>query len=100
MKNMEYRLRYLPLAKQDIDEIEQYLSRFYPSTVGRFFEELQHSMRLLQDSPDMGENYRQYRRLVVQKYLVFYKVNHEECLVDIYRILRGTVDIERHVSKK
>jgi len=99
MKNMGYELRFLPLAKQDIDEIEQYLSRFYPSTARKFFAELQYSIQLLQDTPDMGEIYRQYRRLVVQKYLVFYKVSHEECLVDIYRILRGTVNVEKHISK-
>ena len=32
---MEYKIRYLPLAVQDLHEIAGYLSGFYPGSAGR-----------------------------------------------------------------
>ena len=97
---MEYNLRYLPLAKQDIDAIDKYLSGFYSSTAGKFFSELQRQLQTLKSNPEIGEPYQRYRRLVVQKYLVFYMVNHDDRVIDIYRILRGAYDIEKHIAKE
>ena len=57
-------------------------------------------MKTLISAPEIGEAYGQYRRLVVQKYLVFYKVNHEEQVVDVYRVLRGSIDIEKQITKE
>ena len=90
-------MRYLPLAMQDISEIDEYLSHFYPSTAANFFAELQKHLKTLISTPEIGEEYRQYRRLVVKKYLVFYKVNYEERVVYVYRILRGSIDIEKRL---
>ena len=93
-------MRYLPLARQDISEIDEYLSSFYPSTAAKFFAEFQKHLKTLISAPEVGEAYGQYRRLVVQKYLVFYKVNHEERVVDIYRILRGSIDVEKQIVRE
>ena len=100
MKNMGYSLRYLPLAMHDISDIDEYLSRFYPSTAAKFFTELQKHLKTLISAPEIGEAYGQYRRLVVQKYLVFYKINYEEQVVDVYRVLRGSIDVEKQIVRE
>lgn len=37
---MTYKIRYLPLAVQDLNEIARYLSGFYPKTASRVLKEL------------------------------------------------------------
>ena len=91
-------MRYLPLAGADLEAIDAYLSDFYPGTAGRFFADLKEKLLLLQETPEMGAVYRQYRRLIVGQYLVFYVVNQEAACVDIYRIIRGTSDIGRQLN--
>jgi hypothetical protein len=39
----EYSVKLLGKAEDDLDEICEYLSRFYPGTVGRFLEVLEES---------------------------------------------------------
>nr|AGS51927.1 hypothetical protein [uncultured bacterium contig00002] len=46
--------------------------------------------------PEYPEN-TDYRRMLVGNYMVFYKVNEAEKQIDIYRILRASWDIPKHV---
>ena len=77
---MTYKIKYLPLAVQDLNEIARYLSGFYPKTARRVLKELREKITKLGDTPKMCEVYRldpAYRRMVVDQYLVFYRVNDE-----------------------
>jgi len=38
------------------------------------------------------------RKIVISKYLVFYKVNDKKKTIEIYRILPGSWDIARYLS--
>ena len=38
--SMTYKIQYLPLAVQDLNEIARYLSGFYPKTASRVLKEL------------------------------------------------------------
>lgn len=40
MNSTTYKIKYLPLAVQDLKEIAQYLSGFYPNTASRVLHEL------------------------------------------------------------
>lgn len=44
---MKYDIRYLPAAEKDLDSIASYLSQFYPGTLSRFFEKLEHQVTSL-----------------------------------------------------
>jgi plasmid stabilization system protein ParE len=72
----EYRVNLLGLAEDDLDEICEYLSRFYPGTVGRFLEALDQAFDNAGHNPRMYQPYewdKDYRRIVVHDYLAFYE---------------------------
>lgn len=91
---MDYKVDYLSVAEQDIDDIGAYLSQFYASTFKKFMRSLKKSISHLKTSPYLGVPYRDYRKLVVGVYLVFYKVDEEQKTVRIYRVLHGARDTE------
>lgn len=94
MKNMSYEIEYLPVAELDLEEIADYLSRFYPSTLKKFMNILEKHLSSLQDMPYIGTEYGGYLKLVALDYLVFYKVLEEQNLIKIFRVLHGARDSE------
>lgn len=99
---MNYKIRYLPMADEDIEVLADYLSRFYHSTADQVLGEMEQRLNRLQDHPLMCEVYADdsfYRRMVVSDYLVFYHVNEQNRTVDIHRVLRGSWDIKNHLPK-
>jgi addiction module RelE/StbE family toxin len=89
---MVYEVKLLRKAAKDIEEICQYLSQFYPGTPGRFLDELEKTLDGLAQNPYMSVEYegnKAYRRLIVQDYLVFYKIAKPGRVVKIYRVLHG-----------
>ena len=67
---MTYKIKYLPLAVQDLNEIARYLSGFYPKTASRVLKELREKIAKLGDTPKMCEVYRldpAYRRMVIDR---------------------------------
>ncbi|MCL2838743.1 MAG: type II toxin-antitoxin system RelE/ParE family toxin [Oscillospiraceae bacterium] len=91
---MGYSIVYLPAAKQDIENIAEYLSQFYANTFKNFMITLEKAIFNLENMPYIGSEYKDYRRLVVEDYLVFYKVNDTNGIVKIYRVLRGAQGVE------
>jgi addiction module RelE/StbE family toxin len=97
---MGYKLRYLDLAKIDVKEIKEYLTQFYPSTPAKFLTALKEKITSLSDMPYRYEAYADnpaYRKLSVYDYLVFYKVDEENKVVKIHRVLHGARDISRYL---
>ena len=93
---MTYKIKYLPLAVQDLNDIARYLSGFYPKTASRVLKELREKI-----TPKMCEVYRldpAYRRMVVDQYLVFYRVNDENRIVEIHRVLRGAWNLPQYLE--
>ena len=98
---MMYKIKYLPLAVQDLNEIARYLSGFYPKTASRVLKELREKITKLGDPPKMCEVYRldpAYRKMVVDQYLVFYRVNDENKIVEIHRVLRGAWNLPQYLE--
>jgi len=98
---VKYQIVFLPEARGDSEEIRQYLSQYYESTVRNFFSLLKNRIDSLKTNPFMAPVYPgrpSYRRLVVDDYLVFYKVDEDKKLIEIHRILHGSRDIGRYIS--
>lgn len=98
---MRFEIRYLPLAVQDLDQMTEYLLRFYPDTAGKALHEMEQKLAMLSEMPEMCEVYAPrsfYRRMVAGKYLVFYHVNERQHTIDVYRVLRGSWNIEGRLS--
>ena len=90
--SMTYKIKYLPLAVQDLNDIARYLSGFYPQTARRVLKEMREKITKLGDTPRMCEVYAldpTYRKLVADQYLVFYHVNENVKVVEIHRVLRA-----------
>ncbi|MCL1837430.1 MAG: type II toxin-antitoxin system RelE/ParE family toxin [Treponema sp.] len=93
---MDYEVKLLGLAERDIDEICQYLSQFYPGTPGRFLDALEKNFENISNNPKMFPKYeynKEFRRSITGDFLVFYKIDEENNLVRIYRILHGKRNI-------
>lgn len=98
---MTYKIKYLPLAVQDLNDIARYLSSFYPKTTGHVLKEMREKITKLGDAPNICEIYRldpTYRRMVIDQYLVFYRVNDETKVVEIHRILRGSWNLPQYLT--
>jgi addiction module RelE/StbE family toxin len=96
---MQYKVNFLELAKQDRLNIQNYLRRFYPNTPKKFITHLKQSIENLKTMPFMYAQYewnRNYRKIVVDKYLVFYKVDEGSKTINIYRILPGSWDLSKY----
>jgi plasmid stabilization system protein ParE len=97
---MRYIVRFLPLAKEDKKQIRNYLRQFYPGTPIRFSADLKKNIAAIKDNPYMWPEYPEYpvyRRMFCGNYLVFYKVNDDDKIVEIHRILRASWDIPKHL---
>ena len=97
---MKYKIAFLPEAKADAEEIRQYLSQYYESTVRNFFTMLKKRTNLLKSNPFMAPPYQDrpvYRQLVVEEYLVFYKVDEGNQSIKIHRILHESKEIDRYI---
>ena len=98
---MNYRVIYLPESRNDTREIRQYLTQYYRSTSKSFFTLLRKRINSLKSNPFIAQQYPEkpsYRRLVVEDYIVFYKVFEDRKLVEIHRILHGSREIDRYIS--
>ena len=98
---MTYKIKYLPLAVQDLNEIARYLSGFYPKTASRVLKEMREKITKLGETPKMCEIYPldpAYRKMIVDQYLVFYQVNESAGIVEIHRILRGAWNLPQYLE--
>ena len=98
---MTYKIKYLPLAVQDLNDIARYLSGFYPQTARRVLKEMREKITKLGDTPRMCEFYAldpTYRKLVADQNLVFYHVNENVKVVEIHRVLRGSWNLPQYLE--
>ena len=95
--NYNYKLKFLPLASDDTNQIKRRLLQFYPGTVGKFMDELKKQVKLVKKSPYMFVAYERnpkYRKMIVLDYIAFYTVEDDKKLIQVYRILYGMRDFE------
>ena len=97
-ESMDYKVEIFPIAKQDLLDIAAYLSQFYESTFAKFIESFERQIGHLAQMPYMGTVHRNFRRLIVSDYLVFYVVNEETRTVEVRSIIHGTRNISAHLN--
>ena len=98
---MSYRPVYTDDARQDMADIAEYLSQFYPSTARNFSDEMKKKVRLLKDNQYMYPVYEDdpyFRRMVINDYLFFYNVNEDRHLIIIHRIIHSSRDINKIIK--
>ena len=98
MESENYRIRYTPLAYEDLDEIDTYISTVLlnPQAALNLLDEMEESINRLQQFPLIGSELEDpylaskgYRKLVVQNYLVFHLVDQAQKEVIIMRVMYG-----------
>jgi len=97
---MKYKMIFLPEAEKDSQEIRQYLSQYYENTAQNFFALLKKRINMLKSNPLIAQVCQErppYRRLVVESYILFYRVDEVKKLIEIHRILHGSMDIGRYI---
>lgn len=100
----KHKIKYTPAAVDDMDEIFSYISQDHITNAEILLERLNGEIVKLADFPNMGsvlsdeENtiiQRGYRFIVVQPYLVFYRITDNTII--IHRILHGRRDYLREL---
>lgn len=98
------KIKYTPAAVDDMDEIFSFLSKDNVSAAGIMLDRLSSSISGLADFPHKGsilsdDEYsligRGYRFIVVNPYLVFYRIINDTVI--IHRILHGRRDYLREL---
>lgn len=83
-------------AKQDLREINNYLTRFSPVAVRQINHKIKQQFKRLADFPNMGQSCHQLseglRRFPIEDYLIFYRPISNG--VEIVRIVSGYRNIE------
>jgi addiction module RelE/StbE family toxin len=96
---MKYRVEYLSTFHADIRSVAAYLAEF-PKKASRIFAKLDEALKALEQMPELHPVYHDipsFRFLVVEEYLVFYKVMKRSGTVEIHRLLNGRMDIPAKV---
>ena len=97
---MKYTASYSDYAKEDKKEIINYLSKFYPDTPKRFITTLKKHITNIKENPYMYPIYPEdpeFRRMIVDNYIVLYEIFEEVKKIEIYRILRASWDLPKHL---
>ena len=89
------RIRRLPQAIRDVDDIWLHIAADNPAAATRMVERLSAGVARLADFPDSGRARPEIgagaRSVVVGRYLVLYRINGE--CVDIVRVVHGAREI-------
>jgi len=97
---MKYKPVYLPVANLDILRIDDALTE-YPNKAKRLFQEMESKIIDLEDNPYMWPVYQakpEYRRMILEDHLLFYKVDCDEHKIRIYRVLYDKMNIPEYLD--
>lgn len=95
---MNYKLIVMPATLEDMDNIYDYITQTLcaPTAANNLLNKLLQEMERLKDFPLSGEIQpntenlkREYRRLIVDNYIIFYTVDEQTQTVYIMRVLYG-----------
>lgn len=101
-----YRLSYLPIANRDITYTVNYIAETLaaPKAALDLLEALDESISRLKDFPYSCRVYQplkpleqEYRILTFKNYAVFYTVNEQDKLVEIYRLIYAKRDLDKQL---
>jgi len=95
----KYKLRYLPIAQDDLISIFDYIAKDSPDRALAFVEKLDKRIGLLEKQPLLGRIPRHpklkefgYHVLIIESYLVFYIIRNRE--IEIHRVVHGSRNLD------
>ena len=97
---MRYPVAFMEKAELDLEDIEEYLSKFYSGTAANFFSKLKKKLTALETMPYICPEYEAdpfFRRMVIDDYLLFYEVNTERKLVIVHRVFHSARDVSQQI---
>ena len=99
---MKFDIKLLPKANKDLEEIIRYISEQLCnySAADALLTKFESAFLQIGEFPEScpkGRTEKGYRKLIVDSYLVFYKVNEERHMVVIYRIFYGMMDYNKYL---
>ena len=104
MPSSKYTVRLLSIAEQDLVDLVSYLAAENPRAATEVLDQIEARLEALQSHPFVGRVPHNpkltalgYRVLVIDNYLVFYKVKGNAVLV--HRVLHGARDLLRLLSE-
>ena len=97
---MDYQVKFSPSAQSDIEDIVRYISIDDPDQALRFGRFLINHARGLAQFPERGRVVPEFdddsiRELIVRKYRIVYRLNHNQRSVEIIRFWHVARDIAR-----
>jgi len=99
-----YQLEFLPIAKQDMIEIVHYISHelHNPMAAENLAVDMITAAENLTEFPYINAIHqsikplkKEYRKLIVKNYIMFYRIDEEEKLVTIVRVVYARRDYEK-----
>ena len=92
---MAFKIEYISTFYRDVMEVVSHLEE-YPQKAKRIFEKLDNKLPNLTMYPEMYPVYPdfpEFRRFIVEDYLVFYVVNEQDGIIEIHRLIYGGMDV-------
>ena len=97
---MKCRVDYISTFHIDIKSIQAFLADF-PNKAARIISKTDKALLHLEEMPEMYPVYQiipEFRFIVIEDYLVFYKYRENERLIEVHRLLYGGMDIPSHMQ--
>jgi addiction module RelE/StbE family toxin len=100
--NKEYSLKLLPRAEKDLESIFDYIfsDLSNPKAAADLMDKMEKAFEQVRSFPlscPIGKSERNYRKLVVENYIVFYSVNEQKKSVIVFRVLYGMMDYDKYI---
>jgi len=92
---MKYDVEYISTFNTDILSAIEFLEE-YPTKAARIFAKIDKALMLLAETPEMHAVYSDvpsFRYIVIEDYLVFYKVKKLNRIIEVHRLIYGRMDI-------
>lgn len=102
-----YKVEYLPSALKDMSEIISYITKELDNrtAAGKLSEKFIETAGRIGDFPYSNPVYipikplkNEYRKVVVENYLMFYSVNEEEKTVTVSRVIYGKRNYDKTIE--
>jgi addiction module RelE/StbE family toxin len=99
-----YQLEFLPIAKRDMTEIARYISHelYNPSAAEKLADEMIEAAERLAEFPYINAVHltveplkQEYRKLIVQNYIMFYCIDEKEKKLTITRVIYACRNYEK-----
>jgi len=94
------RLEYIATFYSDIADVASYLEG-YPRKAKCIFESMDNKLSKLVDNPKLYpiyEDFPDFRRIVIEDYLVFYTINEQADIIEVHRLICGKMDVPYQLS--